>query len=369
MNGPAEKVKKCLKPSREYNTHLAQVQEGVDAFLFQLLVLGCLSHSSGNVWRRSDIDYYVIESMPLLARDSNSQLKCTEMAGKLKCMHRCLDILPDVLCRSPRESLEILNQNLPKDYSESDLIFDETEFCSAVFQRPFQYLRRFDEDKELIDVNPEEPEGNKKKCLAILLRHCGIRDPSWSELYHFVSFFNRQLQDFETSAFCNPIFHNDLPGFRSFCDKIHASDVKGLCYRSLLISEESLADILKKQLTDEEDEGDMEQLYVMKRTWETRQVPLFLLKDHKRNTGNLIDEQTKELLQEKIMEPTFTKYQRTLYNGLESQYVNLSENFDKLTREEKIEKLCQVMGIEFPHDPDETYELTTDNVKRCSLSI
>ena len=33
-------------------------------------------------------------------------------------------------------------------------------------------------------------------------------------------------------------------------------------------------------------------------------------------------------------------------------------------RDEKILKLCNVMGLEMPHDPDETYELTTDNVKK-----
>ena len=51
-----------------------QVQEGVDALLFQLLVLGCLVHSSGHVWRKSELDYYIIENMPLLARDSDMQV-------------------------------------------------------------------------------------------------------------------------------------------------------------------------------------------------------------------------------------------------------------------------------------------------------
>jgi len=51
-----------------------QVQEGVDAFLFQLLVLGCLGHSSGYVWRKSEMDYYIIESMPLLARNTDTQV-------------------------------------------------------------------------------------------------------------------------------------------------------------------------------------------------------------------------------------------------------------------------------------------------------
>lgn len=33
-------------------------------------------------------------------------------------------------------------------------------------------------------------------------------------------------------------------------------------------------------------------------------------------------------------------------------------------REKKIDKLCTVMGIANPCDPDPTYELTTDNVKK-----
>lgn len=33
-------------------------------------------------------------------------------------------------------------------------------------------------------------------------------------------------------------------------------------------------------------------------------------------------------------------------------------------RHQKIEKLCNVMGQEFPYDPDESYELTGDNVKK-----
>ena len=38
--------------------------------------------------------------------------------------------------------------------------------------------------------------------------------------------------------------------------------------------------------------------------------------------------------------------------------------FFSFHREQKILKLCNVMGIDMPHDPDDTYELTTDNVKK-----
>lgn len=33
-------------------------------------------------------------------------------------------------------------------------------------------------------------------------------------------------------------------------------------------------------------------------------------------------------------------------------------------RGEKIQKLCGVMGVEWPYDPDDSYELTTDNLKK-----
>lgn len=53
-------------------------------------------------------------------------------------------------------------------------------------------------------------------------RYCGIRDPSWSELKHFVDFLNSQLQDCEENIFCNPDNVDDswmqgtLKGFTSF---------------------------------------------------------------------------------------------------------------------------------------------------------
>jgi hypothetical protein len=52
--------------------------------------------------------------------------------------------------------------------------------------------------------------------ILTIFRHCGIRDPSWSELHHFVSFLNKQLQDFEVSTFCGTAAVEDLPGFAQF---------------------------------------------------------------------------------------------------------------------------------------------------------
>lgn len=35
-----------------------------------------------------------------------------------------------------------------------------------------------------------------------------------------------------------------------------------------------------------------------------------------------------------------------------------------ICRNEKIERLCRVVGNNRPQDPDNTYELTSDNVKK-----
>ena len=53
--------------------------------------------------------------------------------------------------------------------------------------------------------------------LFVSHRNCGIEDPSWAELRHFVNFLNSQLQSCEESSFCNMELVGDtLEGFRSF---------------------------------------------------------------------------------------------------------------------------------------------------------
>ena len=63
------------------------------------------------------------------------------------------------------------------------------------------------------------------KYISILPRNCGIPDPSWSEIRHFVSFLNSQLRDCEQSFFCDMKLMRailagpdvlNLEGFRSF---------------------------------------------------------------------------------------------------------------------------------------------------------
>jgi len=52
--------------------------------------------------------------------------------------------------------------------------------------------------------------------LSFLVRRCGVVDPSWSELHHFVWFLNTQLVDFEENQFVTVAAAKDLPGFSTF---------------------------------------------------------------------------------------------------------------------------------------------------------
>ena len=52
--------------------------------------------------------------------------------------------------------------------------------------------------------------------IDVYSRYCGIPDPSWAELRHFVWFLNVQLCDSEKSNFCSASVQADLPGFVRF---------------------------------------------------------------------------------------------------------------------------------------------------------
>ena len=55
---------------------------------------------------------------------------------------------------------------------------------------------------------------------TISLRECGVKDPSWAELNHFVQFLNIQLTLCEESVFCNENIVGDvMSGLKTFVVK------------------------------------------------------------------------------------------------------------------------------------------------------
>ncbi|CAG2215370.1 RNF213 [Mytilus edulis] len=254
-------------------TTLDMVQEGVDTFLFQLLVLGCHRHSSGYLWRRSEMDYYIIESMPLLDMDNSGQ----RQGEQLKYIHTCLDILPSVTCRTPRECLDIISIPgiKPFDFTDNDILFDNQLLASKIFRRPYMYLKKL-----VIDKTDKQLQTSIHQVIDILEENTIQANDVDNK-----TMFRNLTQDFAT--------------------------------RSLVVSEQTPMQMLQRH-EQKDNHVDIIQQYQMRRTWETR----FNIE---RRTGNLVEHQTRTVLEQQIITPN-------LFDALERNKVDLDENFDSLPR-------------------------------------
>ncbi|XP_053391304.1 E3 ubiquitin-protein ligase rnf213-alpha-like, partial [Mercenaria mercenaria] len=280
-------------------------------------------------------------------------------------LHQILDMLPDMTCRSPKESLELLEAEKSPGI---DQLFDEKQCINDVYQRPFQYLLQLENgQKGEIRYNPTGEKGTEKNVLRTMLRHCGLQNPSWAELFYFVNFLNIQLISFESNLFVSGALAGDLPGFGRFVLSFLMHMSRDFSTHSLDISEKTPGSAEQVEDADTSDNEELKQ-FQMRRTWESSPHPYLFFNEDKttftflgfhieKSTRNVIDHQTEKILEKNIMS-------LQLYEALDVNGVPLQENFDNRSRQEKIQRLRNVMGINETHDPDDTYELTTDNVKK-----
>ncbi|MGH0136482.1 UNVERIFIED_CONTAM: hypothetical protein FKN15_010117 [Acipenser sinensis] len=343
-------------------TTYEQVQKGLSEFLFKLLVLHYLMDAEGKMWKCSNRHLYVIEIL-----ETSGEVKKQTRPGSNTPHYSFLDIFPKVFCRPPKEVLELEMGMHDSPYQVmTDPLMDDQEFRSEAFQRPFQYLKRFHTHENIDTFTSSGTEGTHVECLQFFFIYCGIVDPSWSELRNFAWFLNLQLQDCERSVFCDFNFTGDtLHGFKNFVVDFMILMAKDFATPSLSISDQSPG---RQQFNfDRVTEEDLAPFRIRKK-WETEPHPyIFFNDDHESMTfigfhlqvnGNAvdaIDPSTGRVIKKNIMTPQ-------LYEGLRLQRVPFNINFDELPREKKIEYLCHVLGVMWPMDPDETYELTTDNM-------
>lgn len=264
--------------------------------------------------------------------------------------------------------MEIKKQDDPYVETNEEPLMDKEEYRSAAFQRPYQYLTRFHNHDDLDLFKYQDVEGSQVECLQMLLMFCGMMDPSWAELRNFAWFLNLQLKDCESSVFCDPELTGDtgLTGFKTFVVDFMILMAKDFATPSLSISDQSPGR-LQMDMTGVKDE-DLAPFLIRKR-WETEPHPyIFFNDDHVSmtfigfhlepngpNSVDAIDPTSGRVIKKNVMT-------KTLYEGLKLQRVPFNMDFDLLPRGEKIERLCNVLGIQWPLDPDETYELTTDNI-------
>uniref|UniRef100_A0A8D2LRN9 RING-type E3 ubiquitin transferase n=1 Tax=Varanus komodoensis TaxID=61221 RepID=A0A8D2LRN9_VARKO len=340
----------------------SSVQMGIPEFLFKLLVLRYLADIDGKLWLRRQCHLYVIEILETTSSPKRSRATFPGLSYNL------LDVFPKVTCRSP---LKVLERDTQKDRSHdcSDPGMDQELFCSAAFQRPFQYLTRFFRADNLDTFQYEEDsvEGTPAECLQLLLIHCGVKDPSWSELRNFAWFLNLQLRNCERSVFCNRDFiHDALQGFKNFVVTFMILMAKDFATPSLNISDESPGrQVFNMEGVTEEDLAP----FRIRRKWESEPHPYiffnedstsmtfigFHLKPNANGGIDAINPLNGSIIKNNVMSTQ-------LYQGLVLQRVPFNVDFDRLPRDQKIATLCMVLGIQWPIDPDETYELTTDNI-------
>ncbi|KAG9334572.1 hypothetical protein JZ751_007508, partial [Albula glossodonta] len=340
----------------------SSVQKGLHEFLFKLLVLRYLMDAEGRMWKCSSRHLYVIE----ILQPARNLRQNIPTAGAQK-QFSFLDIFPRVLCRPPKEVLALEMRG--KDSSVmDDPLMDDQEFRSEAYQRPYQYLTRFHNRHNLDLFEYRDVEGTHAECLQILFFYCGIMDPSWAELRNFTWFLNVQLKDCETSVFCDMNFVGDtLQGFRNFVVDFMILMAKDFATPSLSISDQSPGRVQQTDLAGVNEE-DLAPFRIRKR-WESEPHPYiffngdrtsmtfigFHLRVNGQNGVDAVHSTSGEPIKRNVMS-------KRLYRGLQLQRVPFNIDFDGLPRGEKIERLCNVLGVPWPCDPDETYELTTDNI-------
>ncbi|XP_052426303.1 E3 ubiquitin-protein ligase rnf213-beta [Carassius gibelio] len=365
MDRFVQTVSERLAPLREQDPVLlhidiAALRHGLEEFLFKLLVLGCLSDSNGTIWRRNAAHLVVIEALQQVQK---SQIHMEITNG-------FLHALPTIFCRPPKDVKALEIKRKEGGYTSLDPLMDKEEFKSEAIQRPYQYLRRFNRNVNLdnFTYQAQSVEGDPVDCLQHLLSNYGMKDPSWAELKHFTWFLNLQLKDCENSLFCDPSFlAGNFSGFKDFIVKFMIHMARDFASPSTDISDES-----PTFFSENEDEED---ILTIRKQWENEPHPyIFFNEDHStmsflgfhvKKFGtilNAVDPRSGKVLMGNVMT-------EELFSDIERQRINLSENFDDLSREDKIQKISFVVGAKKgwekgKFDPDPTYELTTDNIMK-----
>uniref|UniRef100_A0A7M5X461 AAA+ ATPase domain-containing protein n=1 Tax=Clytia hemisphaerica TaxID=252671 RepID=A0A7M5X461_9CNID len=318
------------------------VSRGLDNFIFNVVILGYLQTQTGKAWHKQQSDLCIFE--------------ITETANKKDLFKRYLQkLLPTTICKTPQEVIAMFNRREDTSNIYLELLFDKP------YQRVYQYLHYYHANgqnlKDMVYVE-QEVNRNVHQLLTLFLSSCGIRDPSWLELQNFVLFFNTQLEDFETNYFASA--NEDFPGFKTFVLKFLLRMSKDFATRSL-----------------HDNEAAGEHMVELRKHWETEYHPYLFFNEQKdsfsfigfkvvpnRNregSMNLIEPESNRLIEDNVMSlELFERLQCNMINDIQ----HLQTDPYKMRDVDKLNLMGRVLGIYEVANPDSTYELTPDNMKK-----
>ncbi|XP_058231012.1 E3 ubiquitin-protein ligase rnf213-alpha-like [Hemibagrus wyckioides] len=334
------------------------VTRGLYTFLLQLFVLRSFQSPDGIIWRYNDSHIYLVEYTKRKHRECDRH--SSEISSQVE--DAFLEMLPTVKCLSPEETLRHLEQkgSDDKDYQ----LMDDREFRSEAFQRTYQYFKIYRQKQDQLEgfsFRPGSVEDSPKEWLECLLQFCDIKNPSWGELRNFTHFLNSQLKKCEQSIFCSPALKDDLTGFKKFVVKFMMTMSKDFSMRSLKTSDDS-----DEKAEDAAAEDTVLEEFQLRRRWEQQAHPYILFNaDNESMTflgfhiHNLdaVDARTKEVVEKKIID-------KRLFSQLKAQRVPFNINFEEMDRAEQLAIVSRVLGVSSLYDPDDTYQLTLDNVMK-----
>ncbi|XP_062408415.1 E3 ubiquitin-protein ligase rnf213-alpha-like isoform X2 [Sardina pilchardus] len=331
------------------------VSKGLYSFLLQLFVLRCFQSPDGSMWRCNNSHVYLVEYTRRTSRECdrhNSEIP-------IKMEEAFLEMFPNVKCLSPAETQKYLSEGGSSDEEYQSM--DQAEFSSEAFQRTYQYFKRYEQNQlENFSFECFSCEDTPKEWLQCLMRYCDNKTPSWGELRNFTHFLNMQLKKCEQSFFCSDILSQDLTGFKKFVVKFMITMSKDFSMRSLMISDEST----EKEMNTGED-NDLQE-FQLRRRWEQQAHPYIMFNADNNSMTFLgfhihnldaIDSRTGEIVEQKVID-------RVLFHQLRTQRVPFNIDFERLPRKDQLDIISRVLGVINVIDPDDTYQLTLDNVMK-----
>ena len=107
--------------------------------------------------------------------------------------------------------------------------------------------------------------------LSPVYSNCGIRDPSWCEIRHFIKFLDIQLQACEASVFCDEMLVGDImSGLKSFVVKFMIRMSRDFATSSLQ-GEVARENLEVMEAVDGGEDGNLEQYQIARRRrWERK---------------------------------------------------------------------------------------------------
>ena len=312
-------------------------------FLFKLLVTRTLCDNSKNVWCCNKNNYYMIEI--------NLKSRSTQLI-------EFLHLFPTWDCLPPDNGMNDEKEGIVTMTGCQVSRCNEHELRSDVYKRTNAYLLQL-KNKLNMDKFKFDPKTHSEIDLKILVEYSGLENPSWSEINHFLSFLNNQLIACEKNIYFQSVdLEKSWFGFKKFlidCLILMSRDFTTPSLRISLQPSTPLNDLLGYSINYD-------------RRWEQKKNPyIFFNEDLQTMTFlgisisknlDLLDSFDSNRLKEK------KAVSRQLYNTLKMNQVDLDEDCNSWDRSKIISVLANVMGIQFPIDPDPYYVLTIDNLKK-----